>query len=265
MKPLTASVCSPPLVFPVPLPIKPKTSNSQADFWPIWLQHQDYLSQRCLQWMGGNRTNAEEALSNAMLKARAKWPQYADKITNPKAWLTRLTHNLCVDLHRARSRQPVAVDNFEEVMTDATPLANVSSPKENLLRQELNTYLHQIIEELPPRLRQTVILKFLQEISYKEIAQQLSISEDNVYKRIQEARAILRKKLKKYLAGHSKKAVVVSKFAPESTPQPLSKTFHCSFSKQSTHPTSISYEVSATCLEILPHAWYQSPMPVVWH
>lgn len=258
MKTLPVPVCSPPLVFPVP--IKPRTSNSPSDFWPIWLQHQDYLSHRCLQWMGGNQANAEEALSNAMLKARAKWPQYGDKITNPKAWLTRLTHNLCVDLHRAHSRQPVGVDNLEEMATEAVSLTNVSSPKETLLQQELNTYLHQIIAELPPRLRQPFILKFLQETSYKEIAQQLLISDDNVYKRIQEARAILRKRLQKYLTGRSKTTVV--KFASESAPQQLSQKSHHSSSKQS---TPISYGVSATCLETLPHAWCQSPMPMAWH
>ena len=167
--------------------------------------------------MGGNQANAEEALSNAMLKAQTKWPQYADTINNPKAWLTRLTHNLCVDLHRARSRQPVSVDNFEEVVTDAIALTNASSPKTTLLRQELNTYMHQIIAELPARLRQPFILKILQERSYKEISQQLSISEDNARKRIQRARTILRKQLKQYLAGLSKTTIVAAD-------SPLSKT-----------------------------------------
>ncbi len=214
MKTLTAPVYSPPLALTVP--IESSTSNQQPDFWPVWLQHQSYLSHRCLQWMGGNQANAEEALSNAMLKARAKWPQYADKITNPKAWLTRLTHNLCVDLHRAHSRQPVGVDNFEEVVTDAIALTSTSSPKTTLLRQELITYLQQIIAELPPRLHQPFVLKFLKESSYKDISQQLSISEDNARKRIQQARSILRKQLKQYLAGISNTTIV----AAESMSQP---------------------------------------------
>ncbi|MEM7065222.1 MAG: sigma-70 family RNA polymerase sigma factor [Cyanobacteria bacterium P01_B01_bin.77] len=263
MKTLTAPVYSPPLAFPIPT--QPRTSNPQPDFWPIWIKHQSYLSHRCLQWMGGNRTNAEEALSNAMLKAQAKWPRYAHTVTNPKAWLTRLTHNLCVDLHRTHSRQPVGMDNFEEIVTDAVSLTNSSSPKETLLKQELNAYLHQIIAELPPRLHQPFTLKFLQDISYKDIAQQLLISEDNVYKRIQQARTILRKQLQHYLAGCSQAAVVDSAPASKATPLPLSKQSQHIAAKQSAPSTVISYGVSATCLETLPHAWCQSPMPMVWH
>lgn len=268
MHTLTAPVSSPPLVLAAPTAIEPSTSSPQPDFWPIWLQHQSYLSHRCLQWMGGNRANAEEALSNAMLKAQAKWPRYADTITNPKAWLTRLTHNLCVDLHRTHSRQPVGMDNFEEMVTDAISPTDASSPKETLLKQELNTYLHHIIAELPPRLRQPFTLKFLQDISYKDIAQQLLISEDNVYKRIQQARAILRKQIQGYLAGHSQAAIVKSD--SDSTQQSLLESSQHSAAKQSaqpqvTTPIVISYGVSATCLETLPHAWCQSPMPMAWH
>lgn len=145
-----------------------------------------------------------------MLKAQTKWPQYADKINNPKAWLTRLTHNLCVDLHRTRRHEPIGVDNFEDVVTATISLPDVSSPKATLLRQELITYLHQIIAELPPRLNQPFVLKILQGKSYTDISQQLSISEANARKRIQQARTILRKQLKQYLAGLSKTTIVAA-------------------------------------------------------
>lgn len=74
---------------------------SQGDhnaFWELWLFHQDYLYRRCLRWMDGNHTEAENLLSQASLKAWQKLPDYADKITNVKAWLTTLIHNLCIDL-----------------------------------------------------------------------------------------------------------------------------------------------------------------------
>ncbi|MEM7065219.1 MAG: sigma-70 family RNA polymerase sigma factor [Cyanobacteria bacterium P01_B01_bin.77] len=212
MNTLTAPVYSSPL--PIAAPVQPSHSNLQPDFWSTWLQHQSYLSHRCLQWMGGNQANAEEALSNAMLKAQTKWPQYADTINNPKAWLTRLTHNLCVDLHRTQRREPISVDNFEDVVTDTIAWTDVSSPKTTLLRQELITYLQQIIAELPPRLNQAFVLKILQGKSYKDISQQLSISEANARKRIQQARTILRKQLKQYLAGLSTTSIGIIESQP---------------------------------------------------
>ncbi|NCS50448.1 MAG: RNA polymerase sigma factor [Microcystis aeruginosa BK11-02] len=88
--------------------------GEQKAFWSLWLPHQDYLYFRCITWMGGNCKDGEEALSRAIIKAYEKMPIHAEKITNPKAWLTRMTHNLCVDIHRERQRQ---VSNVEDIRT----------------------------------------------------------------------------------------------------------------------------------------------------
>ena len=37
-------------------------------FWQIFQQHRDYLFRSCLNWMNGNSTEAEEMLSQAMVK-----------------------------------------------------------------------------------------------------------------------------------------------------------------------------------------------------
>lgn len=71
-------------------------------FWELWLLHQDYLYHRCLSWMDGNHTEAKNALSQASIKAWEKLPDYASKITNVKAWLTTLTHNLCMDVYSVK-------------------------------------------------------------------------------------------------------------------------------------------------------------------
>ncbi len=68
-----------------------------AGFWWLWQKYRHYLHSCCLKWMGGNPTDAEDALSRAMLKAWEKVQKYAGKISNFKAWLTTLTHNLCMD------------------------------------------------------------------------------------------------------------------------------------------------------------------------
>ena len=79
-------------------------------FWQLWLLYQDYLYRRCQMWMGGNQIDAEEVLSQARLKAWETLPNDALKITNPKAWLTRMTHHLCVDIYRKRQRLAKNVD-----------------------------------------------------------------------------------------------------------------------------------------------------------
>jgi RNA polymerase sigma factor (sigma-70 family) len=178
------------------------SQGHHSAFWQIWSNYQNYLYHRCVGWMGGNYIEAEEALSQAALKAWEKLPQHAHKITNLKAWLTRFTHNLCVDLHRQRRRAGVQTQSLEIMaVEDVCAAFNIESPESALLHSELKNYLHQAITALSPRLRTAFILRFYQDMSYQDIANQLAISTVNARKRIQQARESLQKQLHQYLAG----------------------------------------------------------------
>ncbi|MEG5037567.1 MULTISPECIES: sigma-70 family RNA polymerase sigma factor [unclassified Microcoleus] len=172
-------------------------------FWQLWQQNRDYLYRCCLRWMGGNATDAEEVLSRAMLKALDKLPDYAEKITNLRAWLTRLTHNLCIDIHRERRRKAMQMEDIEEVAATGSSavISGLNSPEEALLHHELGQYIRRAIDTLPSRLRNPFILRYCHQIAYQDIAQQLALSLNNVYKRIQQARELLQKRLSRYLSG----------------------------------------------------------------
>ena len=169
-------------------------------FWQQWQQYQDYLHRCCIKWMGGNPTDAEDALSRAMLKAWEKVQQYAGKITNFKSWLTSLTHNLCVDIHRERSRGANRVEDIEGYASSEEQglLRSEDTPEIALETGEKRIVIRRAIDNLPPRLRETFILHFYQELSYPEIAEQQEISYPNVCKRISQARKILCEELRGY-------------------------------------------------------------------
>lgn len=90
------------------------SQDIDAAFWKLWQQYQDYIYRCCCKWMG-NQTDAEDALSRAMLKALEKVRDCTDAIKNFKAWLTRLTYNLCADIHRDRKRSAVGVDSLDAI------------------------------------------------------------------------------------------------------------------------------------------------------
>ncbi|WP_071783215.1 RNA polymerase sigma factor [Rubidibacter lacunae] len=176
-------------------------AGDRAAFWPLWRQHNDYLYRRCLIWMGGNPNDAEEALSRATLKAWEKLPVYADRIENLRAWLTRMTHNLCVDMHRERGRAAMPVGDIEELIASGSIRSRMESPETVLLRQELNCHLRTAISELPAGLREPFVLHHCQEQPYTQIASYLGLTNANARKRVQQARSQLKRRLSRYLNG----------------------------------------------------------------
>ncbi len=176
--------------------LKQLTQGNPKAFWSLWMRYQDDLYTYCLQWMGGNREDAEDALSRASIKAWNALPQYAARITNLRGWLIRLTHNLCMDIHRENARRIRLIQHIKE----KEAVAYMYDPSEDfLLHDEIRKCILRAIDALAPRLREPVILRLLKGMSYQDIAEQLNISIENVRKRIQQARAILEEILKEDL------------------------------------------------------------------
>jgi len=175
----------------------------RAAFWRQWEEYRDELYRCCLKWMNGNRIDAEDALSCAMLKAWEKAQKYVGEIANFKAWLIRLTHNLCIDIHREGDRKANQVENIDAIAPhEQQGLVSLYNTLVSDLEQcEKKIVIRRAINNLPTRLRETFILHFYQELSYQQIAQQQDISYQNVCKRISQARAILRKELREYFIG----------------------------------------------------------------
>lgn len=240
--------------------LKLVSQGDRTAFWQLWRQYQDYLSRRCLIWMGCNHTDASEALSRATLKAWDKLPDYAGKITNPKAWLTRLTHNVCMDMHRERNRGARGIESIEEmaIKDDETVALTLASPESAVLRQELGMTIRSAINALPLRLRDPFILRYYHELSYQDIAQQLALSTANVRKRIQQAREILQKNLNKYLAGLND----LSLEKHQSHTSPTTSAWEAPMTVGHT-VDQINYGITALCLN-LPHTWYSSPSLLGW-
>jgi RNA polymerase sigma-70 factor (ECF subfamily) len=174
------------------------------------------------------------------------------------------------------------------------------SPEEALLHHELGQYIRRAIDTLPSRLRNPFILRYCHQIAYQDIAQQLALSLNNVYKRIQQARDILQKRLSRYLSGlddalldsseSSKKGDVAlssDDFAAGVVPQCLPRQ-NCgattggaiagglplqsdeTIASDSIAPIpqnigeTINYQVTAICLETLHSGWYRSLSPLGW-
>jgi RNA polymerase sigma-70 factor (ECF subfamily) len=113
-------------------------------------------------------------------------------------WLTRLTRNLLID-HYRRTRNQRITDSIEEQLPRVEQGAvAVARPDSQLAGREASEMLQSALGRLSPELRETIILRDLQDMEYKEIANVLEIPEGTVKSRLNRGRAELARMLKKY-------------------------------------------------------------------
>jgi RNA polymerase sigma-70 factor, ECF subfamily len=113
-------------------------------------------------------------------------------------WLTTLTRNLLVD-HFRRSRQERITDSMDAGIRDEDDSPSLGSqipdrapaPDDRLASKETQQMVRAALARLSPDLREAVILRDLQDMDYKEIAQVLRVPEGTVKSRINRGRTEL--------------------------------------------------------------------------
>jgi RNA polymerase sigma-70 factor (ECF subfamily) len=112
-------------------------------------------------------------------------------------WLARLTRNLLID-HYRRSKLQRATDSIEEQLPMIEDTHAMSARADGLLAgREASEVLQGALSKLSPELRETVILRDLEELEYREIAQVLNVPEGTVKSRLNRGRAELARILRK--------------------------------------------------------------------
>ena len=112
-------------------------------------------------------------------------------------WLARLTRNLLID-HYRRTRQERVTDSIEEQLPMLEEHVSPAARPEGMVAgREASEILQAALQKLSPELRETVILRDLQEMEYREIAQVLKVPEGTVKSRLNRGRGELGRILRK--------------------------------------------------------------------
>lgn len=138
-----------------------------------------------------NHQDAEDATQETFLRM----VRYAGKLSgveDHKSWLARIAWRVAVGKQRSGIRKrEIALDDSEHPEA-ATPLP---SADDTLEHAQLNVLVEQFIAALPAKLREPLVLSTIQEMSSREIAAALDISDAAVRARLFRARQLLRQKL----------------------------------------------------------------------
>lgn len=114
-----------------------------------------------------------------------------------RVWLTSLTRNLLID-HYRRTRKEKVVDSIEDRVTElAATGTSASQPEARVAGREAGELVQAALEKLSPELREAVILRDLEEMEYREIAEVLKVPDGTVKSRISRGRAELARVLRR--------------------------------------------------------------------
>ena len=161
----------------------------------LYVGNQRRVFSVALNYFGGNRDLAEDITQKVFLKLLVKLDFRGD--SEFTTWLYRITVNACTDEARKMNR-----------FVDISGIFGFGEPRESEVQQlmaeteELSDAVQNAVSKLRPKLRAPIVLKYVEGLSYQEIAEVLECSIGTVSSRLNRGHKMLAAKL-----GHLRNAV----------------------------------------------------------
>lgn len=157
-------------------PVEPCLTPRQADrFRAEVMPHMD-AAYRYARYLSGDAAAAEDIVQNAFVRAFRGFAAFHGAA--PKAWLLAIVRNCCFDWAKA-NRMPVP---------DGIADADAETPETILERKAEIAIVRETVEHLPEPFREALVLRELEEMSYKEIATLTQVPLGTVMSRLARAR-----------------------------------------------------------------------------
>ncbi len=147
---------------------------TESDIENTVYAYSDMLFKLCFSLMG-NKSDAEDAVSDTILRYITKSPDFND-LEHKKAWLLRTAINICKDKHRFNKRH--ACINLDDISEYAA--------------NEEDIGVLECVMNLPDKYKSVIHLKYIEGYKSEEIGKILGITPASVRKRLQTARGMLK-------------------------------------------------------------------------
>jgi RNA polymerase sigma-70 factor (ECF subfamily) len=154
----------------------------------LFEEYKDRVYSIALYSLSGDETAAGDATQQVFLKLMTRIGQFRGD-AEFATWLYRLVVNTCHDEHRKQRRFVPLADSFLQTS------AGGESPRASYARKELAGRVQTAVAELKPKLRWPILLKYVEGLSYEEIAQVLNCSKGTVASRLNRAHKALGRRL----------------------------------------------------------------------
>jgi RNA polymerase sigma-70 factor (ECF subfamily) len=165
------------------------------NFEQVVLPHLD-AAYNLARWLTRNEQDAEDVVSEACSRALRFFPGFRGG--DGRAWLMKIVRNTCYTWLRTNRPLQDATEFDENLFP---PDSRTLNPEELLLQTDSSTLVRQALEKIPTNLREVLILRELEELSYKEIAEITGMPAGTVMSSLSRARGRLRQALMGLMNG----------------------------------------------------------------
>jgi RNA polymerase sigma-70 factor, ECF subfamily len=166
-------------------------SEGYARFTSVVLPHLD-AAYNLAHWLTGNRTDADDVVQDASLRAFRAIDRFAGG--NARAWVLCIVRNTaCSWLRKNRPTAVVTVEDLESVEAAYAKPADRGgeTPEAALIAKTDAEQLRAAIAALPTPFRETLVLRDIEGLDYREIAEATEVPIGTVMSRLARARARL--------------------------------------------------------------------------
>jgi RNA polymerase sigma-70 factor (ECF subfamily) len=111
-------------------------------------------------------------------------------------WLRGIALRVCLDWHKSKGSRQVDFGSLSAEQDPERLLAGSDGgPEQALDRRQQQSQLVAAVDELPEECREVILLYYYQDVTYRDLAQQLGTSTATINARLTKARALLRERL----------------------------------------------------------------------
>ena len=171
--------------------VKEARRGNEKAFARLMNRYRDSIYYMLLK-MVNNPSDAEDLTIEAFGKAFRNLDSYTPKFAF-STWLFKIATNNCVDFIRKKQLSPAPYDSYQDNIDNVT--INIQSdlpdPEESLINRQKIAALKDIVNQLKPRYRSLIELRYYKEYSYEEISAELKIPIGTVKAELFRAKTLL--------------------------------------------------------------------------
>jgi RNA polymerase sigma-70 factor (ECF subfamily) len=175
------------------LVIRAREQGDQSAYAELLNKYRDSLYFMMLK-MTKNPTDADDLTIEAFGKAFKNIQQYSPEFAF-STWLFRIAANNCIDFLRKNNRILFADNYFDEDGESGDGPANIPftglDPEEKVIEKQKIQLMREVVEKLKPHYRNMIHMRYFQEWSYEEIAEEMNLPLGTVKAQLFRAREFL--------------------------------------------------------------------------